>query len=63
MNSDQYDISFWLRISLQSSVSPLFVFTLIDAKLSSKVISVILAKMKFQTGMRFSREQNSPEIK
>ena len=65
-NSNQYEISFRLKISLRCSVS----FLLCSHELRRNetqngmdLISVILTEMKFQTGMRFSCEQNLLETK
>ena len=36
MNSNQYEVSFWLKISIRCSVSSLFVFSWIEVKWNSK---------------------------
>ena len=56
MNSNRYETSFRLKISLRCSVSFLLVFTWTEAKWKSKWYG-------FQNGMRFSYEQNLPETK
>ena len=61
MNSNRYEISFLLKISFRYLVSSLLVFRWIEAKWNSNwygFIWVILTEMKFQTGSRFSCEQN-----
>ena len=66
MNSNQYKISFRLKISLRCWVSSLLVFTWIEAKWNQNgmdFISVILTEMKFQTSMRFLCEHNLPQTK
>ena len=66
MNSNRYEISFRLKISfgVQSAL-----YLCSDELRRNEIqdgmdfISVILTEMKFQTGMRFSCEQNLPKLK
>ena len=66
MNSNRYEISFRLKISLRCSVSSLLCSHELrrnETQNGMDFISVILTEMKFQTGMRFSCEHNLPETK
>ena len=62
INSNQYEILFRLKISLRCSVSFLLVF-LLETETRMDFISVILTKMKFQTGMRLSCIKNIAKAK
>ena len=63
MNSNQYEISFQLKISLWCSVSSLHELRQNETQTSMDFILVILTEMKFQTGMRFPCAQNLPKGK
>ena len=66
MNSNRYEISFLLKISLRCSVNLYLCSHELrrnETRNSMDFRSVILTEMKFQTGMRFSCEHNLPETK
>ena len=66
VNSNRYEISFWLKISLCVQ-SALYLCShdlgWHETQNGMDFILVVLTEMKFQTGMRFSCQHNLPETK
>ena len=64
LNSNWYEISFRLKISLQSALYLCsHELRRNETQNGMDFISVLLTEMKFPTGIRFSREQNLLEMK
>ena len=65
MNWNWYEISFWLKITPWCSFSFLCSHDLrqIETQTGMDLIWIILIEMNFQTGSKFSCEQNLPRVK